>query len=577
VLLQLIGVAPFYIWLMGRRHGLPIWPAFALYSCSLAVMPALQKAQALSRFQDDEILQGLLTMAGFFVLGTIVWLSLTARDPKPPKKVLMLESGSAIQSLLWCIGIGLAFQINMLTGWVPMPGNSMQVLRGVAGGLSFLGIFAMAYFHGAGLLKGGQITLYLFLTLCLLSVSLAGLLIANIVQPVALGVIGYTLGAGRPPWAALAGLFLAVAVLHSGKYEMRDRYGSFGEGGQAVGLFSLPSFYSEWVSYGFGELGGLSGIVQGGGEEDSPTTVFERSGNLHMLLLVQQKSPDQVPFLNGLTYEPIPQMLIPRFLMPNKSISHAGNILLSTNYGLVDIEGVFSVSIGWPLIAEAYANFGYFGVFLLSIVLASAYSLATKLSAGVPITSFRFVAGLVVLASVTNENTLGVFVGSQFQGIVGVALASFFLMRRQPNPFAEEQELEVKSGKVGRWEERQQGARSEEHGAREESARVGRLEGGKVGEGGRDTASAKPRDVGTGGTVRTMPIRTPKRIASWMPRRVRAAVVAQYAAEEERDQGTGGGGQGTAADVQTANGSGVTRERPRQVAVPYQNYRRYRG
>jgi hypothetical protein len=68
-----------------------------------------------------------------------------------------------------------------------------------------------------------------------------------------------------------------------------------------------------------------------------------------------------------------------------------------------------------------------------------------------------------------------------------------------------------------------------------------------------------------------MPIRTPKRIASWMPRRIRAAVVAQYAAEEEGDQGT-------AADVQTANGMRQEeKQRPRQVAVPYQNYRRYRG
>ncbi len=33
-----------------------------------------------------------------------------------------------------------------------------------------------------------------------------------------------------------------------------------------------------------------------------------------MLLLVQKKSPDEVPFLNGLTYEPIPRLLIPRFL-----------------------------------------------------------------------------------------------------------------------------------------------------------------------------------------------------------------------------------------------------------------------
>lgn len=76
-----------------------------------------------------------------------------------------------------------------------------------------------------------------------------------------------------------------------------------------------------------------------------------------------------------------------------------------------------------------------------------------------------------------------------------------------------------------------------------------------------------------GGVVRALPIRTPKRIASWMPRRVRAAVVAQYAAQEV------GGEEGEARvpSDQESERPKDGRERPRQVAVPYQNYRRYRG
>ena len=99
-----------------------------------------------------------------------------------------------------------------------------------------------------------------------------------------------------------------------------------------------------------------------------------------------------------------------------------------------------------------------------------------------------------------------------------------------------------------------------------------------MGEGGRDTASAEPRDVGTGGTVRTMPIRTPKRIASWMPRRVRAAVVAARnaaddATKELQDNGEEWNGEGPRAERKPKDGS----EKPRQLAVPYRNYRHYRG
>jgi hypothetical protein len=462
----------------------------------------------------------------------------------------MFESGSVVRSLLLCIVTGVLFQANSLLGWVHLPGNTMQIARGISGGLSFLGIFGMAYFHGRGLLDRFQIAAYLSLTAVILIFALTGLLIANIIQPIALALIGYTLGASRPPWVILGALFVLVAILHAGKYTMRDIYFAGAESAPRIELASLPSFYSEWFSYGFSELGGLGGIVEVETKDDSPTTVFERSGNLHMLVLVQHKSPEEVPFLDGLTYAPIPQMLIPRFLMPDKAISHAGNILLSVNYGLVDTDGARNVSIGWPLIAEAYANFGYIGVFTLSILLSCGYAYATRLSSRVPITSFRFVAALVIMAGVTNENTLGVFIGSQFQAVVGVALASFFLMRRQPNPYAEETENQ---------ETRAYNAEGQH------LVGNGRAETG-------DQSLARPIQLAAdGGVVRTMPVKTPQRLARWMPRRIRAAVLAQQAAAAD---GTEEEGE-RLKDEETKRPE--TPKRPRQLAVPYQLYRRYRG
>ena len=76
-----------------------------------------------------------------------------------------------------------------------------------------------------------------------------------------------------------------------------------------------------------------------------------------------------------------------------------------------------------------------------------------------------------------------------------------------------------------------------------------------------------------GGVVRTMPIRTPQRIARWMPRRVRAAVVAQYAAQEA----SGEEGETERPRDEETKGLKDESSRPRQLAVPYQNYRRYRG
>jgi hypothetical protein len=157
-----------------------------------------------------------------------------------------------------------------------------------------------------------------------------------------------------------------------------------------------------------------------------------------MLLLVQKKSPDEVPFLNGLTYAPIPRLLIPRIIDDQKGISHVGNVLLTVNYGVQTIEQTAHTSIAWGLVPEAYANFGYLGVAGLAVLLGLFYGYVTNLSAGVPMTSLRFVLGLLIMGAATKADTMGVFVSSQFQGIVGVSLAAFVLMKRQRNPFADQ-------------------------------------------------------------------------------------------------------------------------------------------
>jgi len=85
-------------------------------------------------------------------------------------------------------------------------------------------------------------------------------------------------------------------------------------------------------------------------------------------------------------------------------------------------------------------------------------------------------------------------------------------------------------------------------------------------------AVATPRDVGTGGAVRTLPTQTPKRIARWMPRRVRQQVAAEQRAAAEAAEGISVGQEDGVSVEQIKQ-----QNRPRQVAVPYQNYRRYRA
>lgn len=437
VLLVLMSIFPLYLWLMGWSHGLPIWPVFALSNGLSAALPVLQDIDTLDPYSPTEIIVGSMTVVGFILLGTILWLVMTARAPTPPRKVLAISQAHAVRYLLLFVLLGILFS----SGLLRLPGNLMQVTRGVSMSLSLMAIFVLSFYHGRGVLDRRSLYLMAGGLVVTLAMNLTSLMLAQGFVSVAMAMLGYILGSGKVPWRVLACVFVVVAVLHPGKYQMRERYW----GGEATGTLSmqtLPTFYGEWFSSGLSEIGGFSGVVNVRREqEDKKSSAFERGGNIHMLLMVQKKSPDEVPFFNGATYEPIPRLLIPRFLDSNKGISHAGNQMLSVNYGLIELEYVESVSIGWGLITEAYANYGYFGVGGLAIFLAVYYSIMTRLTVGVPMTSLRFVLGLLALAAATAQDTMGIFITSQFQGMVGVSLASFFLMRRQPNPYAEGEEV----------------------------------------------------------------------------------------------------------------------------------------
>jgi len=375
VLLVLVSILPIYLWLLGWSHGLPLWPIFAAINGLNAALPMIQDQDTLRSYSTTEVIVGGTTVLGCLLLATIVWVLLTTRAPKPPKTVLSISQAHAVRYLLIFVLLGVLFA----AGLIRLPGNLMQVSRGVTMSLNLMALFVLAYYHGRGLLKKSQFWLMVAGCVATVAVSLTSLMLAQAFVPVAMPILGYMLGSGKFPWRAAAIAFVVAAILHPGKYEMRSRYW----GGEATGTLSLntmPTFYSEWFSTGLNEIGGLAGISRVNKEEDERSSIFERGGNLQMLLLVQRMSPNEVPYFNGATYEPIPRLLIPRFIDSEKGISHAANVMLAVNYGVLTVEGAATTSVGWGLIPEAYANFSYLGVAVLAVFLGCFYAFFTRIS-----------------------------------------------------------------------------------------------------------------------------------------------------------------------------------------------------
>jgi hypothetical protein len=570
VLLAIVSLFPFYLWMLGWSHGLPIWPVFAAANGIFAALPMVQAPQTLGAYSPTEVVIGGMTIAGFILLGSVCWLGVTGRHTSPPAAVLMISREHSERYLFAFIAAGLFFQANQQLYWIPLPGNTMQIVRGVAMSLNSMGIFVLAYYAGQGLLSRGQIGGLVALSALTALVLASNLILASAIVPVALLFLGYILGSGKLPWKSLALVLVVLTVLQPGKYAMRDL--NWGGQSATAPVLRLPAFYWEWFGYGLQELGKAGPKSE---EDEDATSLFERAGNIHMLLLVQKKSPAEVPFLNGITYEQIPRLMVPRFIDSEKGSAHAGNILLTVNYGVQSMEvAMGGTSIGWGLIPEAYANFGYLGVGAVAVFLGLFYGYFTRLSIGVPMTSLRFVIGLLIMAAATRADTMGLFVTSQFQAIVGVSAAAFFLMRRQPNPLAAESgETECGAGKWGSAYAR--GGYGWTSGMPAPGLLATLIEG------------SAQRGMGSLEVVPSASGKTAMRPTAWMPRALRmriiadqreqAALAAQASINERRVENAGGDGEGERGRDQETKSQTEGRQRPRQVAVPYRNYRRYRG
>ncbi len=114
--------------------------------------------------------------------------------------------------------------------------------------------------------------------------------------------------------------------------------------------------------------------------DDIGTTLisgFMRAGD-DSLERVLEATPSRVPFWKGETYMSIPFMFIPRAFWHDKPTRHFWN-KYGRVYGILS-EDDFDTSVGISFLAEAYMNFGYTGMYVLSMVMGLLFVLVEKSS-----------------------------------------------------------------------------------------------------------------------------------------------------------------------------------------------------
>ena len=430
-----IGVAcmfPVYLWCDGQVQGLPVFPFFSLTYLWTFCLPLLSENPNVWAYSPEAQLRAALSTVLFLVSGTVIWLQIVRTPETVRKPFRALKTDTADNVFIAMVAAGAFLNMYVVGGWSGIPDKLFTIVRGIILGLSFLGIFVLAYRAGQNSMP--RIKQYIFFAALVTNIATAaaGLILKTALTLFLLSVMAYVIGGKRLPVIGLLMGFFLLLPLHYGKHEMRHKYWE-SETAHYVQPWQYPAWFSEW--HGYAEEN-KNHVPERWEKVEEKESFVERSSVIHMLMMAQEKIPEPYPYLGGKTYAIIPGLLVPRILNPQKPRSHEGTHMLNVHVRRQTYQQTWKTTIAWGLLPEAYANFGYFGCVLIGGIMGAFYGTITLAAIGTPPFSARMMFCVLVmsLALASTEWTAGVYAATLFQSsvpIVGIKYA--FMKVYRPN------------------------------------------------------------------------------------------------------------------------------------------------
>ena len=432
LLITFFALLPSYLWVSGRILGLPIFPLFALTYLWTHALQLLNHHPNVSEYSPIQQFWASFTVALYLCVGTGVWFWQASKIGLPLKFYRGFQASKSKGYFIFILFLGVLFSIGSTGGWFyrfGLQAGSFALIRGLLLGLTSLSVFALSLFLSYRQLSSQETFIFIFLLVSYLISNTASLLIVGSLSITGIYILATIVGTNKIPWKIIIIAFLFFSTLHIGKGEMRQVYWFNSSSGQSfVQPWQYPEYYSQWIEYSIKNIG-----LNANQANSSQQSISERSGLMHILLMTQSRAPNEVSYLYGKTYQIIPELLIPRLLNPNKIRSHEGTYILNIHYGRQRREDTFTTTIGWGMLAEAYANFGLLGCIFLGSILGYFYGFMTRLSVHVPPYSFRYLLSVLVLSfSFQTEFSAGVYVAALYQGVVALTIIAFVFMKKVP-------------------------------------------------------------------------------------------------------------------------------------------------
>jgi hypothetical protein len=401
------ALLPVFLWVNYGAFGIPVLPVVAVLYYLYYALP-LVVGDTLRIYKASELIWATLSVGYFLVAASLAaWPFLGAvrrrTGPSPGNGVTRFARSIKQRSLrnisladdlyrLIFLGLtaGVVFNAAAATGKLGLLGNLVGAVRACVFPLTYVACYLTGYARGAGLLAGQRWLFACSAFLALTVFSMSNLFLVGGAMNVAAIMLGYILATKRLPWFGLTMIFVVLSIFNAGKYSVREAY--WARNSQTVqdaSLMQVPGMLADWFVEGISSIGSAAARARN-------PSLLERTSLLHMVLAVQEATPKVIPYLEGETYAMLPEMLVPRFVDPEKTESQAVLNLLSVRYGRENVEDTAKTTIGWGMVSEAYANFGDLGVAAAGAVFGVLCGLLMRLSATAGPTS---IAMLIAIAS----------------------------------------------------------------------------------------------------------------------------------------------------------------------------------
>lgn len=423
-----LAALPALLWAREARTHFPAFEIFMLTGVNFYAVPMLSGINPdLFAFPDRAVVDAALVIVLFQVCAIAAFVAARghrARSPLLTEPLLPERVQYQTQAGMWLNTIYLG--VASFTAVIPY--NLLPIFRAIFVGIGIVSAFIQARLWGEGKLDRTARLICGFNLAAQLVLLFSNLYLISGISLVALFLIAYVTASRRLPIVFLAVFIPILAVLHNGKSAMREIY--WHEDPQAKPtLTELPAFYAQWF-----RLGLHTGVAR----QKSRTlteNLLERAALFHMVCLTVDRIPDFLPFLDGDTYKDIPAQLVPRVLWPGKPSPALSNSRLAIYLGLVTRESAKTVSIAFGFIAEAYANFGFWGVAGLGLILGWFFKRVSSLGQGVP--QFSALGLFLILLTAWSfqvEQVMATWLTSLFQAtvaIVGIPVAIHYFLGRK--------------------------------------------------------------------------------------------------------------------------------------------------